>query len=205
MARWIDKWRVVAVNDAYKVLPQADALYACDNAWWEIHQDCAGFTGEKWSSHEQEPDGKEPHGNDKRKVADAYGVNLIAGKDGDEFSFDPGFIYYGSNSGFQAINLALLMGCRTIVLVGFDMRHVEGKAHYFGDHPDGLATIRDESYRAFVKHYERAAKLLPADVAIVNATPGSALTCFPMMELEDALFRGKNGLLHSDRAVARAV
>lgn len=185
MKRIVDRWRMIVVNDAYKLLPNADMLYAVDNSWWHIHKQCKGFTGEKWAGHEQLP--HEKHGNDKRDFADEYDVNLITGLSGDEFSRDPGLIRYGSNSGFQAINMAILKGCKYIVLVGFDMRRVDGAAHFFGDHPPGLSNTTDEGYRQYNRHFVAAAKRLSPDIRIVNATPESALTCFPMMTLEAAL------------------
>jgi hypothetical protein len=202
LKRWIGKWNVIAVADAYRIVPCADVIYGCDTAWWDIHKRCGDTFGERWSCHEQHlraADGV--HGNDKRAAADAYELNLVVGRDGDEFSFDPTFIRYGSNAGFQAINLALLFGCTRIVLVGFDMRHVDGKAHFFGSHPDGLRRTDDSGYRGFVRHFERAAKALPSHVSIVNTTPESALTCFPMMDL-DAAFSSiseSDRLLHWDR------
>lgn len=188
MARLQDQWRVIVVQDAYRLMPWADALYGCDDRWWRIHQDCAGFKGEKWSTHER-------IGNDKIKAADDYGLRLVKGAQGNEFSFDPEVIHYGHNSGFQTINLALLKGCRRIVLVGFDMRTVSGRAHFFGNHPKGLHNRTE--YEGFLKHFDRGAKLLPKDVRIVNATPESALTCFKMMDLEAAL---ANDCLRRDRA-----
>jgi hypothetical protein len=169
---------VIAVQDSYKLMPWADALYACDDRWWNIHQTCNEFAGEKWSTHE-------PLGNDKLAVADKFGVRLVEGIHGSEFSFDAGKIAYGSNSGFQALNLALLKGARRIVLVGFDMRAVAGKLHFFGDHPKGLHN--PSSFDDFARRFAVAAKALPKDVRIVNATPESALTCFKMQSLEVAL------------------
>lgn len=186
-ARWFYGWRVIVVNDAYKAIPRADVLYACDVHWWDVHKNCDGFHGEKWSSHEEQA--RDKHGNDKREHADKYGINLVMGRDGDEFSFDPSFIRYGSNSGFQGINLALLFGCTQIVLVGYDLRYVDGKAHFFGNHPPGLPQIRDQDYQNFAIRFERAQKKLPPHISIVNATPGSALTCFPMLSLDEALSR----------------
>jgi hypothetical protein len=184
-ARWLEGWKVIVVNDAYKLIPYADILYAADNRWWELHQKCEGFFGQLWACHEQSP--HEQHTNDKRELAARLGLNLVRGRDGDEFSFDPEFIRYGSNSGFQAINLALLFGCKRIVLVGFDMRRVDGKAHFFGNHPAPLRDTEERGYAGFVRHFERAAKKLPPDISIVNATPWSALRCFPMATLEEAI------------------
>jgi hypothetical protein len=171
---------VIAVQDAYRLIPWADVLYGCDAAWWNIHggRGAGDFAGEKWSSH----DGGT---NDKTLAAETYGLHLVAGAHGEGFSTDPAAIHYGSNSGFQAVNLAILWGAARIVLVGFDMRTVDGKRHFFGDHPPGLTNEAD--FASFIPPFVRAAAALPAGVSIVNATPDSALTCFPMGALDDAL------------------
>jgi hypothetical protein len=179
MARWLRQWRVIAVQDAYRLMPWADALYGCDPRWWKVHKDCDGFKGEKWSTH------VDNDADNKTAESEAYGIRLVRGQDSSEFSFDPSVISYGQNSGFQAINLALLKGCRRIVLVGFDMQSVKGQAHFFGDHPPRLNGRTD--YQIFIPRFEWAAKHLPKDVRIVNATPDSALRCFKMRTLEDAL------------------
>lgn len=200
MIRWVDQWRAIAVQDAYRLMPWADAMYGCNPSWWRVHKDCNKFSGEKWSTHEVENTC-----NDKREAADLYGISLVKGMDGDEFSFDPGVIHYGSNSGFQAINLALLKGCTQIVLIGFDMRCVGGKSHFFGDHPKELHTNEDRHFRGYVKRFDRAASKLPAHIMIVNATPGSALTSFRMLSLEDAIAEvQQNRCMHSDGAIAHA-
>lgn len=170
-------WPIIAVNDAYRLLPDAEILYACDALWWDVHGGCAAFRGDKWSSHGL------PN-NDKREAQRRWGLNLVAGAERHGFSRDPARIHYGSNSGFQAINLAILFGATSIVLVGFDMR-INGKRHFFGDHPEPLKTKTD--YGAFIPEFNRAAALLAADVAIINATPESALTCFPRAGLSQAL------------------
>jgi hypothetical protein len=171
--------RVIAVQDAYRIFPWADVLYGCDAAWWDVHGGCSDFAGEKWSSH-----GSADH-NDKREAAAKYGLHLVQGKDGNGFSTDPAVIHYGSNSGFQAVNLAILFGAGRIVLVGFNMQVVDGKRHFFGDHPKPLSNRT--SYRAFVSAFEKAAKSLPAGVEIINATPQSALKCFRSVDLDRAL------------------
>jgi hypothetical protein len=42
------KTRVIAVNDAYRLAPFADVLYACDEKWWKWHQGVPSFTGLKY-------------------------------------------------------------------------------------------------------------------------------------------------------------
>lgn len=184
-------WKVIAVQDAYTALPYADVMYGCNPSWWRLHKDCAGFHGEKWTSHQGGKDSTnnklDPDYELKVPIADAFGLNVVEGRHGDVFSLDPSYISYGSNSGFQAINLAILFGCRRIVLVGFDMRHVGGKSHFFGDHPGGeVRQNSDGDYRNFVRHFAVGARELPKEIVVINATPGSALDCWPIMGFDEA-------------------
>lgn len=171
--------RVIAVNDAYRLLPFADVLYACDAAWWDHHAGCRDFAGERWTSHSLSPK------NDKTKAADRLDLRVIEGREAAGFSTDPARIHYASNSGFQATNLAILFGADPIILVGFDMRRIDGKSHFFGSHK---APLRESSqYGVWCSRFTTAAQMLGGSPTIINATPGSALKCFPMMPLPEAL------------------
>jgi hypothetical protein len=171
--------RVIAVNDAHRLLPWADVLYACDGEWIKHHKGCPDFTGEKWTSHGLRPL------NDKTNMPPEYGFHIIAGEENQGFSFDLSVLHYGRNSGFQGINLALLFGANPVILIGFDMRRVGGADHFFGNHPSGLRA--PGPFSQWVEHFETAAKMMPAGIEILNATPGSALACFPMVDLADVL------------------
>jgi hypothetical protein len=171
--------RVIAVNDAYRPLPFAAVLYACDGAWFEQRQGCQDFAGERWTSHGLSPK------NDKTRIADRFGLRVVEGADRPGFSLDPGVIHYGNNSGYQAANLAILFGADPIVLVGFDMRAVDGKRHFFGNHKAPLSD--SGKYSVWIANFAQAGKMLGARPRIINATPGSALTSFPMMPLSEAL------------------
>jgi len=175
-ARWFNGWRIICVSDAYRLFSPsgADILYSCDTEWWNLHDGAKEFRGERWSSHDD-------NGNKKLEVAERFGLALVRGALCAGFSSDPAVIHYGHNSGYQAVNLALLKGATKVVLVGFDMRVVDEKTHFFGSHPKPL---RDNtSFKNFIKAFEVSKSPVP----IVNATPGSALTCYPMMPLEEAL------------------
>lgn len=171
--------RVIAINDAYRLMPWADVLYSCDASWWTAHNGCPDFQGEKWTSHSVSP------ANDKTKFADKYRLRVVKGVLKPGFSADPEFIHYGRNSGFQAVNLALLWGADPVILVGFDMRLVSEREHFFGNHQ---APLRPSGpFSLFIGAFEKAAKETPMGERILNATPGSGLTCFPMVDLADAL------------------
>jgi hypothetical protein len=107
-------------------------------------------------------------------------------------------IHFGSNGGFQAVNLMIQLGIRRILLLGFDMKiasgdSIFGAAHWFGNHPNRTVS----PYKKFVEEFNGAAAILCKEnaysgaehtsVCIVNCTRDSALKCFPVMTLREAL------------------
>jgi hypothetical protein len=171
---------VIAVNDTYKLHPWADVLYCGDGEWWHVHKGAPEFEGERWAAYNDKYRPEE-----MRKAAELYDIKLIYAMYGDGFSPKPDTLHYGANSGYAAVNLALHFGCKTIVLTGFDMRYIDGKCHWFGLHAFGSNPKSD--FTDWLTRFEGAAATVPDDVRIVNATPGSALRCFEMMDLKDAL------------------
>ena len=168
---------VLVIKQAYRLVPWAEVMYGCDAKFWQREAGCPDYKGERWSSHDNSS-------NQKLASARDYGVKLCNGKAGTRFSLDPNAIHYGSNSGFQAINLTILFGATYIVLVGFDMKLVNGQRYFDPPHPTQRST---PGYDKFAPVFELAARHLPPTIKIVNATPGSALKAFPMMELDNAL------------------
>jgi hypothetical protein len=166
-------FKIAAVSDAHRLLPFADVLYCSDKLWWEKYCGCPEFRGEKWVAY----------GN--FEIADKYQLQVVRGFNGDRFSLNPNFIHYGCNSGFALINLVLLFGANPIVLVGFNMQTVGGRRHFFGDHPAGLTNTTN--YQSWVPIFANAARQLPNNRIILNATPNSALDCFKRVSLEDLL------------------
>ncbi|MFV1983009.1 MAG: hypothetical protein ACC657_05650 [Thiohalomonadales bacterium] len=83
----------------------------------------------------------------------------------------------GGNSGYQAVNLAYILGAKTILLLGFDMFG----DHYFGKHPKTL--VNGSPFDMFIKSFESITK----DIEIINCTRKTALNCFPKMSLESVL------------------
>jgi hypothetical protein len=164
------KAKVYAVNNAYMLAPWADVLYACDDSWWRHYK--PEFAGEKWTLSE--------------KAASEFGLNLI-GKDSQGFfSTTEGKVCTGYNSGFQALNLAYVQGARKAILLGFDYK--DAGNHFFGKHPGQLD--RASNMHKWVKFMHQAAPYMKmAGYEVVNATPNSAIQCFPFMRIEDALHK----------------
>lgn len=166
--------KVIAVNDNYLLAPWADILYACDVKWWQWHihrQELIDFQGEKVTQDVE--------------AAEKYGIKYIKSEPKCTLSTDPAIIYQGSNSGYQAINLAYHTGVKRVLLLGYDQKFSnDGKAHWFGDHPDKVRSGYD-GWRVF---YESLATHA-ADIGfeIINCTTETALTCFKKIPLDEVL------------------
>lgn len=96
-----------------------------------------------------------------------------------------GYISWNGSSGAAAINLAYLMGAKTVVLLGFDMRRVEGEKNWHSDHKESpVASPFSRHLKAFSIIKQDAEKV---GLRIVNATPESAIREFPIVSLEEML------------------
>jgi hypothetical protein len=94
-------------------------------------------------------------------------------------------IGHGNNSGYGALNLAVVLGADPIYLLGFDMKHSNGKTHHHGGHPVPQSPAHLENFK---KHFNFAALVLKKEGRrVFNLNPDSALDCFPKMAPQEAL------------------
>lgn len=98
-------------------------------------------------------------------------------------SMTPGKLHAGRNSGYQAINLAVLLGYTTLLLVGYDMRKVDERPHFFGNYPQPILD-RESPYHDWIPIF-RTIKC--EGFSVINCTPDSALDAFPTGSLGDYL------------------
>lgn len=167
--------RVIAINNSWLLYPGADALFACDYEWWKSNQGTPEFQGLKITSDHRAVHRWEEIKYAKRVLVDS----LLVGR--------KGIIGWGGNSGFQAINLAVHMGAKKIILIGFDMRIDKG-LHWHGPHKGKLTNPRtsyvDRWRRAIDKVY---AQLCDMGISAYNCSPVSHLAAYPKVSLEVAL------------------
>lgn len=169
---------VIAINDSWRKYPDAEILYACDPPWWKHHGGVPQFLGERWSQHKGPASWP--------AEAAAMGISVIRSAAQPGISTDPERIHTGSNSGFQALNLAILGGASRILLLGYDMQESGGKSHWFGDHPGTLK--RTSPYAVFRKAFEDAAdQIARLGVEVINCSRETSLTCFPRVALLEVL------------------
>ena len=165
-----DDFVIFGCNDSYKVVDFLDFHYACDNKWWEFHYDTFK---EKYPHLQAWTQAKEYQ--DK--------LTIIKGKPAKGLSLDSSLIHWGSNSGYQLLNIAFLMGCSKFILVGYNMQAIKGKKHYFGEHPPGLS--KNSPYNKFVAAFNTIQPEIKE--LIINCTPNSALKMFKQKDLREVL------------------
>lgn len=177
--------RVIVVNNNIQIAPWADVLYAADAGWW------------KWATRGQSPMEAFPallkaHAGLKYSVtsqAARYHCVTVLGRGPSEgLSLDPTKLCLGANGGYQAINLAVLLGAARIVLLGYDMQlGPKGQRHWHRDHPSGSFNAPLQNFRQ--KFPTLVEPLQRAGVEVINCSRQTALTCFPRQSIEDVFPR----------------
>lgn len=160
------KAKVIAVNDAYRLAPWADALYACDAKWWNWHKGAPSFAGLKFGL--------------QMGARHWPGVQIVGKTGSHGIEWRRVGIRTGNNSGYQAINLAIHLGAKRILLLGYDM----SGTHFFGRHRDGSLPPFAVCLKAFAT---MVPDLKAHDVSVINCTRKTALKSFPLQRLEEAL------------------
>lgn len=168
--------RVIVINNAHQLVPGADILFACDLAWWRRYGATLTFKGLRLST-------------DKHACKLPYGVQQVnLDRPSDKMNLVKfNTVGWGGNSGFQALNLAVQMGAKKIVLVGYDMTTVHG-LHWHGSHPRGMNNPTENNVRRWCRAVDGAADdLEPLGIKVVNCSPVSALQRYEKMGLKEAL------------------
>jgi hypothetical protein len=165
---------IMGINLAYTICKRLDYLYACDTSFWTTH----------YSEVKDLPCKKYRLEGSEKKWP---GVELLENDGTIGLSHEYPKIRTGQNSGYQALNLAYLLGYKKLILLGYDMQpSAKGKIHWHDDHekrnpPPSLL-------ERWVQNFIELAPLLKyAGVDVVNATKRTALTCFEKVKLTDVL------------------
>lgn len=174
-------------NNIHQIVPDLAVLFATNEQWWDFY----------WTR----PDGPRLHSCEKwtnnQDAAARYRLNYIGSRDAQGLSNTPSRVHHGHSSGFCLLNLAYLMGAERIVLLGYDMRYApdyngasrnvgSGPRHYFGEYPSALqhwpkVSVQEGVHIQLVQQYRSVAE--QGLVEVINCTPGSAIDCFPMKEI----------------------
>jgi len=167
---------VVAVNDAIRWIPWAEVLYSSDRPWWRFYGGVPDFRGQKvgvgWKIGDASP------------IPGADDVHVLTHTGTTGLETNPTGLRTGGHSGYAAINLAVHLGARQIVLLGYSGGKVGGQSHFFGRHPSGLTESSEANYALFRRAYDTLApELTAAGVHVVNATRQTLIDAFPRADL----------------------
>ncbi len=165
--------RILTINNAFSLCPDADVVYAPDRRWWDWNPEALQASGLKFA-FQIEAEG-------------LPGVTVLqrTGRLGLETC--PCGLRSGGHSGYAAINLAVHLGARRVLLLGYDHAPGADGAHHFagGDHPDG-SHLPD--YEVFRDSYLALLEPLRARrIDVCNVSRVSTVTAFPRVTLEEAL------------------
>ncbi|KKN45612.1 hypothetical protein LCGC14_0681220 [marine sediment metagenome] len=171
--------RIIVANNSYRLFPDAHYCFFMDYHEWYVHHKKElreTFKGNLVSCHhkfQQDPD-----------------VLYLASNGSKGLTRKPGGITNGNNSGTAAINLAFLLGATTIILIGFDMRMVDGSHNYHNECFRTKSVPEDIYKSSFIPNLATmAVELEKEGISVQNATPGSALDLFPFRhDLIEALY-----------------
>ncbi len=188
---------VIGVNNAFMLGDWVNVAFWGDKAQYRRYMEqYDAFGGLKCTSHRKYSD---------NKIKSIQYIPLNARKMFGLTKKNP-FLSWNKNSGSAAINLAMHLGAKKIILLGFDMVNdpKTNRSHWHAGYPNPLntPTIRDrkrgkkETKRVPNKEkkppYERHLKGFKAmssdankyGIEIINMNPNSAIEAFPKMSLE---------------------
>lgn len=164
--------RVMAINTAAYLAPWADVLFFTDNGWFESNTEAVAQWGGEVMTLSRHA---------KRKVPDR--VKRLKTEHRPDFPpLGCSVIRQGRSSGHTAVALAVALGANRVVLLGYDMRIVDGASHFHDRYRNGDLELYARDFIPAFDGWRAAAEA--AGVTVVNATPGSALTEFETTTVE---------------------
>ena len=189
--------RIITINNAYEIAPFADAHISCNDDWWRYYwpksavlrkMPCLKYTWYK-------------------DIADEYGIQYVKAIVKDGLSTDPRIIHINHGSGPMGINIALHLGIKKLLLIGHDMKFAKDydgqrkkagstNRHFFGEYPKKLqhwpsvkvGKSKPGVMDGLIDAYNTMVPQIPElGMEVINCTPNSALTSFPLSTLEKEL------------------
>ena len=194
--RKADRCRVFTINNAYEEAPFTDVQFSGDASWWHYYYPRSNLLRNlKAHKYTWYPE-------TARKLGLRY-ISGILRKDG--LSFDSSVIHINC-SGPSAINLAMHYGVKRLLLIGHDMKYAKDydgnnkiagttPRHYFSEYPEPLQQwpkvgVDSGILNCLISIYDKMkGDIKKSGMEVINCTPDSALTTFPMSNLEAEIER----------------
>ncbi len=167
----LDGKHIVAVNNAYRLFPDAEVLYFMDAVWYNWHAvELIDFKGFIYTT--------------ARQLKDKHRVKFLNHGQRKGIDDRTDYLSKGTSSGYGGIGVAIAYGVKELILLGFDMcRDKDGNHNYHDDHrrPVKDTIYEDAHMLAFPALVGPCAE---RGINIINSSMYAALTCFPKEKLE---------------------
>jgi hypothetical protein len=168
----VRKWRVFAINESMYCAPFADLLFFRDTDWYLANKTAVGA----WTA---------PVVTTAASQWYSSNVQVIKMKHCEDFLFGGDTIKYGRSAGHIALSLAINLGAKKCVLLGYDCRLVDGKSNFHDKSSNSIAITYSEYFLPAWVGWGDAVER--AGVEVVNATPDSAILSFVRRPLSEVL------------------
>jgi len=165
--------KTIALNKAIQFWPEANAVYWTDGRVWSwLKNDIIKFKGKRFTLA-------------PRSYPCEVTLLKRGKKLGIEWSADS--IAHGNNSGAAAINLAIHLGAKRIILLGYDMGRHNKESHFHEGYPTKVTA--DNIYKnQFLPAFDAISKDIKGKgIQIFNACPTSKLGVFRKITIEESL------------------
>lgn len=167
----------IGINAAYKLGDWLDIVFWGDSSFWKDNEDDLLSLKKALLVTCMRTDAELPRRvKHLKKSAHRYGV-----------CEEKNSVSWNYNSGAAAINLAMHLGARRIILLGFDMStDTNQNQHWHKEYKNDTSV--EQTFARHLRgfpHIQKAA--LDWGVEIINASPNSAINAFPKMTLKKAM------------------
>jgi hypothetical protein len=215
---------VIAINESWRLIPwqtythAKPVLYFCDAKWWfkslsqnlrvlpTAFANLRVITDENFLSstegiiafHDVVYKGQWITGSSDQHFSDHPQVKTVILSKQQGLEKDPRGLAHGSNSGYQAINLAFHFGVKKIILIGYDMQlDKSGMSHWHTDGDRPAHAMQHVMKTSFLPNFPSLAEALTEEgIRVYNASPDSALTVFPRFKNFREAYEASNPMSH---------
>lgn len=175
--------RIIVTNNAYKLIPDADILHFADDVWYGWHKETIPliFRGTYITTAAQGSPASEWN---------RRGIHYFRKHSNNGITNSTAMLC-GSNSGHQAMNLAIHMGSKKLVLLGFDMNPTAPETNWHNEHK--RPTARNSYKDVMIPGMQKTAPILEKmGVSAINTSLKSNIDCFRKRSLEEVITEENN-------------
>lgn len=170
---------VIGINNAYQIGTWMDMVFFGDYSWYLIHRNKLAKWPKIKATCSPRFDTRRDNSENIKYVQKDHGHRL-------GISSDRRKVSWNGNSGAAAISLAVHMGAKRIILLGFDMHMMHGATHWHGGHLEKKK--RKPPFNRHLKGFPFIAQdAKQMGIEILNASPDSAIKVFRKINVKDLL------------------